>query len=168
MFQAVRYFEQYIESGNDSLKYALQGDGNNLGLIEIIDSYSGTPAANLANFYVGVIYLKQKKFEPARLYLEDFKSDDQLIQARAYSLIGDTYMEENNFSNAAEYYEKASGYKPTKEFSPGYMMKAGLAYEKLNKNDKAMEVYEKVISLYSESLEAQSAKKYLARLEPAS
>jgi TolA-binding protein len=168
MFQAVRYFEQYIDAGSDSLKVALQGDGNNLGLLDIIDSYSGTPAANLANFYVGVIYLKQAKFKAARLYLEDFSSSDQLIQARAYSLIGDTYMEENDFSNAASYYEKASGYKPTKEFSPGYLMKAALAYEKLNKNDKAMQVYEKVIAQYSESLEAQSAKKYLAKLEPAS
>ena len=35
-------------------------------------------------------YLKQGKFELARLYLEDFSSSDLLIQARAYSLVGDT------------------------------------------------------------------------------
>ena len=40
--------------------------------------------------YAGVSYLKQGKFELARLYLEDFSSSDLLIQARAYSLVGDT------------------------------------------------------------------------------
>jgi hypothetical protein len=43
MFQAVYYFEA------DSLDKALNGDGNNLGFLEIIDEYSVTDAANLAN-----------------------------------------------------------------------------------------------------------------------
>jgi len=68
MFQAQRYFEQHIDAVGDSLKFALNGDGNNLGFLDVIDEYSGTPAANLANYYVGVIYLKQGKFKPSRLY----------------------------------------------------------------------------------------------------
>src|SRR5690348_17084554 len=95
MFQAVHYFE------SDSLDRALNGDGNNLGLIAIIEDYGITDAAKLANYYAGVCYLKQGKFEVARLYLEDFSSSDLLIQARAYSLIGDTYMEEGKYEDAA-------------------------------------------------------------------
>src|SRR6188768_917670 len=63
MFQAVHYFEA------DSLDLALKGDGNNLGLIDIIDAYGITDAAKLANYYAGVCYLKQGKFEVSRLYL---------------------------------------------------------------------------------------------------
>jgi TolA-binding protein len=44
-------------------------------------------------------------------------------------------------------------------------MKAALAYEKLNKNDKAKEIYQEVIDKYWESSEVQNAKKYKARLE---
>src|SRR3990170_2860100 len=106
MFQAVYYFEA------DSLDLALNGDGNNLGFIAIIEDYGITDAAELANYYAGIAFLKQGKFEVARLYLEDFKSNDLLIQARAYSLIGDTYMEENNYPEAARYYNKAAEYKP--------------------------------------------------------
>ena len=80
MFQAVYYFEA------DSLEKALNGDGNNLGFLQIIDEFGITDAANLANYYAGVSYLKQGKFELARLYLEDFSANDLLIQARAYSL----------------------------------------------------------------------------------
>lgn len=159
MFQAVYYFEA------DSLDQALNGDANTLGFLGIIEEYGITDAANLANYYAGVIYLKQGKFEPARLYLEDFKSNDLLIQARAYSLIGDTYMEENNFADAAKYYSKAANYKPNKYFSPIYLMKEALAYEKTNQVDKARETYDKVITQYWDSSEYQKARKFKARLE---
>lgn len=160
MFQAIYYFEA------DSLDQALNGDANNLGFLDIIEEYSITEAANLANYYAGVIYLKQGKFEPARLYLEDFKSKDLLIQARAYSLIGDSYMEEGNYEQAAAFYRKAADYKPNKFFSPQYLMKEALAYEKLNQPDKARETYEKVINQYWDSSEYQKALKFKARLEP--
>ncbi|MEJ1238923.1 tetratricopeptide repeat protein [Chryseolinea sp. T2] len=159
MFQAVYYFEA------DSLGKALNGDGNNLGFLAIIDDYKFSDAANLANYYAGAAFLKQGKFEAARLYLEDFSSSDLLVQARAYSLIGDTYMEEDKFEDAAKFYSKAANYEPNKYFSPTYLMKEALAYEKLNQNDKAKETYEKIISQYSDSGEYQNARKQKARLE---
>jgi len=159
MFQAVFYFEA------DSLDKALNGDGNNLGLLAIIDDYGFSDAANLANYYAGAAYLKQGKFEVARLYLKDFSASDLLVQARAYSLIGDTYMEENKFEDAANFYSKAANYEPNKYFSPTYLMKEALAYEKLNQNDKAKETYEKIIIQYWDSGEYQNARKLKARLE---
>jgi tetratricopeptide (TPR) repeat protein len=159
MFQAVRYFE------SDSLNLALNGDGNNLGLLQIIDNYGWSDAANLANYYTGFIYLKQGKYALAVFHLKEFKSSDLLVQARAYSLAGDAYMEQKDYENAATYYDKASGYKPNKEFTPTYLMKAALAYEKLNKNDKAKEAYQTIIDKYWESTEVQNAKKFKARLE---
>ena len=72
-----------------------------LGSLNIIDDYGITDAANLANYYAGVCYLKQGNLSSSRLYLEDFSSNDLLVQARAYSLIGDTYMEEQKYEDAA-------------------------------------------------------------------
>ena len=159
MFQAVRYFEA------DSLNLALNGDGNNLGFLQIIDDYGMSDAANLANYYAGFIYLKQGKFPSAVFHLKEFKADDLLVQARAYSLIGDSYMEQKDYENAASYYDKASSYKPNKEFTPTYLMKAALAYEKLDKKDKAIQAYQTIIDKYWDSTEVQSAKKLKARLE---
>lgn len=159
MFQAVYYFEA------DSLDLALNGDGNNLGFVAIIEDYGITDAAKLANYYAGASYLKQGRFEVARMYLEDFSSNDLLIQARAYSLIGDTYMEEGNFKEAASYYDKAANYKPNKYFSPAYLMKAALAFEKNNEEDKAIAAYEKIISEYYDTPEFQQARKFKAKLE---
>jgi tetratricopeptide (TPR) repeat protein len=158
MFQAVYYFEA------DSLNLALNGDGNNLGFKDIVSDYKFTEAANLANYYAGVCYLKQGQYDPARLYLEDFSSNDLLVQARAYSLIGDTYMEQEKYDDAAKYYQKAADYKSNKYFTPAYLMKAALAYEKSTQLDKAKEAYDRIINEYWESSEFQSAKKLKARI----
>lgn len=159
MWQAIRYFEA------DSLNLALNGDGNNLGLLAIIEDYRWTDAANLANFYAGVSYLKEGKFPLAIFHLEDFKSNDLLVQARAYSLIGDAYMEQDQFEKAATYYAKAAAYKPTKEFTPTYLMKAALAYEKSNNKAKAIESYTTVIEKFWDSAEVTMARRHKARLE---
>ena len=162
MFQAVRYFEA------DSLDLAMKGTANVSGFETIINEYGMTPAANLANYYAGVISLKQGKFPLAVFYLKDFKSNDLLVQARAYSLLGDAYMEQSDFENAADSYHKASNYNPNKYFAPTYLLKEALAYEKLNKNDKAIEAYDRIIKEFWDSQDVQTAKKLKARLESAS
>ena len=159
MFQAVYYFEA------DSLKLALNGDGNNLGFIDIIEEYKFSNAANLAHFYAGVCYMKQGNYDAAILYLQDYSSNDLLVQPRAYSLIGDAYMELAKFEDAVKYYNKAAGYEPNKFYTPTYLMKAAVAYEKLNQNDKAKEAYDKIITEFWDSAEYQNAVKLKARLE---
>ena len=158
MFQAIHYFE------SDSLDLALNGDPNNLGFLAIIDDYGISKAANLAHFYAGASYLKKGEFDEAISHLKDFSADDLLVQARAYSLIGDAYMEKGDFESAASYYQKAADYKPNKYFSPRYLMKAAFAYEKANNMDAAAEAYDHIITEYWDSSEFQNAKKFKARI----
>jgi TolA-binding protein len=162
MFQAVRYFE------SDSLDLAMKGTANVSGFETIISEYGMTPAANLANYYAGVICLKQAKYSLAVYYLKDFKSNDLLVQARAYSLLGDAYMEQNDFTSAADAYHSASNYKPNKYFTPTYLLKEALAYEKQNQNDKAIAAYDRLITEFWDSQEVNTAKKFKAKLETAS
>ena len=158
MFQAEYYFEK------DSLDLALNGDGNTLGFKDIIEEYSGTEAANLANYYAGVALLNKGDFKSAILYLEDYSSSDLLVQARAYSLIGDAYMEQKDYTNAVSFYNKAANYNDNKYFSPRYLMKAALTYELLNDNAGAIKSYDKIIKDYWDAGEVQDAKKHKARL----
>ena len=159
MFQAVFYFE------SDSLDLALNGDGNNLGFKDIASEFGMTKAGNLANFYAGVSFLKKGDFKTSILYLEDFSSSDLLVQARAYSLIGDAHMELEEYEEAARFYNKASNYKPNKFFTPTYLMKEALAYEKLNDTAKAIGAYDKIINQFFDSSEYQKARKFKAKLE---
>ncbi|WP_299758808.1 tetratricopeptide repeat protein [uncultured Pontibacter sp.] len=159
MFQAVYYFEA------DSLGKALNGDGQSLGLLEIADDYSGTDAGNLANFYAGVALLKQGQFAEAADRLENFESEDYLLQARAHSLTGDALLEQGKHSEAADMYKQAANHNANPFFSPQYLMKAGIAYEAENNYSAAAEVYDQIIKDYVASAEVTDAKKFKARAE---
>ncbi len=159
MFQAVYYFEA------DSLGRALNGDGNNYGFLDIVDLYSGTEAANLANFYIGATYLRLTDYENAVRYLDRYSSNDILIQSRAYSLAGDAYMELEDFENAISKYKQAVGHKPNKEFTPTYLKKLAIAYEENGDLKNAAETYGKIVADYFDSPLYDEAKKHKARLE---
>ncbi|GJM27496.1 MAG: hypothetical protein DHS20C17_01310 [Cyclobacteriaceae bacterium] len=159
MFQAVFYFEQ------DSLTQALNGDGLNFGLLDIIEDYGATKAGNLARFYAGTSYLKLGEFQNAIDQLKAFSSPDLLVQARAFALIGDAFMELGNYVDAADNYDKAANYKSTENISSQYLMKAALAYEKQSDYAAAIARYNKVLNDHFGSPEFQNAKKYKARLE---
>ncbi|QKZ11661.1 tetratricopeptide repeat protein [Spirosoma sp. KUDC1026] len=163
----VELFPSVYQLEADSLKQALNGDGKTPGLISVADNYGSTPAGNLAAFYAGTALLKQGKYDEAIDQLKNFSSSDLLVQARAYSLIGDAYMEKKDFEEAASYYQKAADYKPNKFFSPSYLMKLAVAQEQAKQNDKAIDTYNTIIEKYAQSTEAVSARKYKSLLEAA-
>ncbi|MEM6641502.1 MAG: tetratricopeptide repeat protein [Bacteroidota bacterium] len=159
LFQAQFYFEA------DSLGLALNGDGNSYGFLEIIDEFPSTAAANLASFYAGASYLKLGDFDGAIRHLKDFSSNDYLVQARAYALTGDAYMEQDDFANAIEFYEKAANYKPNKAFTPMYLQKLALAQELDGAFADAAKTYGIIENEYPQSSEIHDARKQKARLE---
>jgi len=159
LFQAQYYFEA------DSLGLALNGDGNSYGFLEIIDEFPGTKAANLSGFYAGVSYLRLGDFEGAIRHLNNFSSNDYLVQARAYALIGDAYMEQDDFDNAIEYYEKAVDYKPNKSFTPIYLKKLAIAQEQNGELENAADTYGAIEKGYPQSSLVNDAKKHKTRLQ---
>lgn len=149
----------------DSTNKVINGDGINLSMLDIIDDYGSTKSANLAQYYVGVSYLKNGQYQECIDHMKKFSASDILVQARAYAVIGDAYMELGNFNDAAEYYDRAANYKANKYTSPQYLFKAALAYEKQNDLQTAIDRYQQVIDKYYGSSEYQDARKYKARLE---
>lgn len=160
LFPAVFYFEK------DSLVKALDGDGNYTdGFVAISEDYSMTDAGNLAKFYAGASYLKLGDFDLAIEYLSSFSSSDYLVQARAYCLLGDAYMENEQVGEAITQYKKATEYYPNEEFTPVYLMKLAIAYEVSNDNDSAKMIYQQIIDDYPSAQEVNNAKKYMAKLQ---
>jgi tetratricopeptide (TPR) repeat protein len=159
MFQAIYYFEA------GELDKALQGDGNYPGFLGIIDDYGMTDAANLAHYYAGATYLKQGQFVEAAEHLEEFSSDDLLIQSRAYALTGDAYMEQDQYGQAASAYDKAADHKENEFFTPLYLSKAALAYELNGNTEAALDRYTRITENYTAANEFENARKQKARLE---
>jgi tetratricopeptide (TPR) repeat protein len=152
LYKAVYAFE------SDSLSAAAKE------MAKISDEFGGN-TQNLSDLYLGITLLKQGKYDQAIEKLKNFSSSDLLVQARAYSLIGDAYSEKKSFGEAIEYYQKAADYKPNKFFTPTYLLKLALAFEANKQGKEALDAYSQITDKFPESAESVPAKKYKALLE---
>jgi len=161
MYVAEKYF------ATDSLEKAIYGDGNYLGFLDIIDEYGVTPSGNLANYYLGICYLKMGQFEDAIEYLSAFESNDVMVSSVATGSIGDAYIEMGETKNGLSYYLEAANNR--NEFTtPIYLMKAASTYEDMGEFDKALSVYKDIKANFPETKEGLEIDKYLARARASS
>ncbi len=159
MWRAEAYFEQ------DSIQKALEGDGNYYGFLDVIEEYGMTKAGNLANYYVGLCYIKLGEYDAAIDYLEDFTSEDILVNSVAKGALGDSYMEVGDVDLAISSY-KAAAFDNENEFtSPIYMKKAALLLESVEDFSEALDLYKRIQTDYDKSAEARTIEKYISRSE---
>lgn len=158
VFKAQQYFER------DSFRLALQGDGNNYGYLQVIDRYGNTRVGQQAYYSAGVCYVHMGQFQKGIDYLGKFHADDKIVQAMAYGLMGDAYMELGNPAQGIAYYRKAAAYNDNNVISPLYLMRAGLASEEAGKTGDAITLFKQIKSKYPLSAEGRNIDKYLARL----
>lgn len=159
MWRAEYYFEV------DSIQKALEGDGNYYGFLDIAEDYSVTKAGNLANYYIGLSYIKLGEFDAAIDYLEDFASDDILVNSVSKGALGDAYMEIGEVDMAISNYKAAAMDNPNNFTSPVYLKKAALALESLGDYDEALDLYLMIKSDHEDSQEGRTIDKYIARAE---
>ena len=159
MYMAEQYF------GEDSLKLALYGDGNNLGFIDIADDYKRTKSGKLANFYAGAGLMHLGQFEEAISYLNKYSIDDEVLAPQAKGLIGDAKAELGDTAEAIKYYLEAADMADNSFHSPIYLMKAGMLHETEGNFAEALKLYERIRDKYAESNEGRSIDKYIARVK---
>jgi len=159
IFAAEQYFER------DSFKLALNGDGNYLGLLDIINKYSPTKTAKLAYYYAGISYRGLGKYQEAISYLKKFDAGDLIVSALALGAIGDCYVELNNLSEGVKYYEKAANYNDNEFSAPIFLKKSGIVYESMKNYTKALKAFEMIKEKYPKSTEARDIEKEITRVK---
>ena len=128
--------------------------------------YSGTKAANLANYYAGISYYRLNDYKKSIEYLKDFSTSAKQVQAIAYGTIGDAYADLKNNEEAIEYYKKAGTHFPEDEaISSEYLFRAASFLELNGKNDAAIEIYKQIKQNYPKSEKGFSIDKYINRLQ---
>jgi predicted negative regulator of RcsB-dependent stress response len=157
------FAENYL--GIDSLNWALNGDGINYGMLDVIDNYRGTKAANLAHHHIGVIYLKKGLYEDALAYLKKFKSGDLIVTPMNTALIGDCYAELGDMQKALSYYEKAVSSHKNDMVTPMILMKAAILCNLQNDYEKALTFYTRIRDEHVRSNEARDIEKHIAMME---
>lgn len=151
----------------DSFNLALNGDGLDLGFLDIIDQYGSTPTGKLANYYIGMIYLRQRNYEDAITHLKKYNGKDNIIATMALGSIGDAYLELDNNELAIKYYNKAIKNSDNDFTTPMYLHRCAMTYEMMDNYKEAIKLYKEIQKKYPRSIEARDIDKYIARAETA-
>lgn len=159
MFMAENYFEK------DSFNLAINGDGNYLGFLDIIDDYGITKSANRAKYYTGISYLRMGQYEDAIDYLKKFKTKDLLLAPVKAGAIGDAMLELGNSDDALKQYKKAYAETDNELTTPIYKMKAARLLESMDELEEALKLYEEIKKDYPESAEGTTVDRYIARVK---
>lgn len=157
--KAVTYFMQ------GDWEKALNGDDAEcIGFQAIADEYKMYQGGKLAALYAGVCYYQLGQYEDAAAYLSKFSAKDLTIEPAALQLLGDAYVQMEEYDKAAKAFEVAAN-SGNDLIAPMSLMKAGKVYLELGNNAAAKKAFETVKAQYPTSAEAQDADKYIAIAE---
>ncbi len=166
-FMAYQYLykkPKEVEAGNaairadlwaeqDSLEWAVMGQGEFEGYESIASKFSGTKVAMRAHFWCGV-YFRDNKADYAAA-LEHFKQadfDDEAVGVEVTGCVGDMYVMTGDIEKGASWLEKAAkqaNSSESRDFTgPIYGLKAAKAYMELGKNDKAVSLLQYIVDNY--------------------
>jgi len=167
---------KHVEASNENAKavvYFAQGDFEKalhgdeaecLGFEEIAAKYGYFQEGKLASLYAGICYYQLGEYEQAAASLKKFKAKDVNISPAAYQLLGDAYVQLEEYDKATSAFESAA--KGGNEIiAPMSLKKAGLVYLEVGKKNAAKKAFESIKNNYPASNEAQDIDKYIALSE---
>jgi tetratricopeptide (TPR) repeat protein len=157
--KAVTYFMQ------GDWEKALNGDDAEcIGFQAIADEYKCYQGGKLAALYAGVCYYQLGQYEDAAAYLSKFSADDLSIEPAALQLLGDAYVQMEDYSKAVKAFESAAK-SGNDLIAPMSLKKAGFVYLEMGNKTAAKKAFETIKADYPASTEAQDIEKYIAIAE---
>ena len=134
----------------------------------LMTNYSGTQNAGRATFYLANLLYERGEYDEAlklyQKYIDDY-GNDVIISSSSFSGIAACYEEKDDFENAAKFYLKGAA-KYSKHFeAPEQLMHAARCYKLMNKDNKAIEIYQKVIDQYPDARQKRDAETYISVLQ---
>jgi tetratricopeptide (TPR) repeat protein len=167
-FQGSQYFRQQPPLGEKGP--AASQEENYKKAIEqyqkTIQDYPGTPAASIAQLYIGNAYMELKDFDSAvsayRSYL-DKKPLNDVMAGLAYQRLGYAYLAKNDFENAQKAFESV-------DHLAGALNKDQVDYElgrvneTLGKKEEAIKRYQEIVKQFTDSLFLAEAQQRLTAL----
>lgn len=165
-----------VEISNENAKsvvYFMQGDYTKalngdeaecLGFQAIADEYKYYQGGKLAALYAGVCYYQLGQYEDAAAYLSKFSADDLTVEPAALQLMGDAYVQMEDYAKATKAFEAAAK-SGNDLIAPMSLKKAGLVYLELGNKSAAKKAFETIKADFPTSAEAQDIEKYIAIAE---
>ena len=161
MAPAVTLYEQ------GQYQLALDGRDGSYGLLDILDIYGGTPAANLVRYYVADSYFRLGQFEDALEYFDRFDPPANTVGASAIAAQAMIYESEGSFGRAVSLYQRAAVHVDDQIMSPLYLLAAARAADADGDARGAVSILDDLQDRYEDAPAAQEAQmlsvKYAAK-----
>ncbi len=138
--QALGQADIELLMGNDSIALAKYQ--------QVADNH-GYDAGNLANLNAAILLYKQKKYDEAIQYLNNYSSSESIIGASAKSLEGDCYVNLQKYPEAIDCFKKAvkiSDNNP--HYTPAFLLKEATVYREMKNYKEEAAVYEEIMKNY--------------------
>ena len=174
IFPAENLFDKMATAGfnKDSSTILLNsgtvGSTNVKGLLKIASEYSGTTAANRANYMIGATYLQTKEFDKAIKFLNDFTANGAYqTEIKKNIMLGHAYSELKKTEEAFSAYKKAASINTKDEAFTSDALNTAAAYaESLGKTKDAIELYQELKEKYpaTQAVQSGDVDKSLAKL----
>ena len=159
IWKAQYYFEI------DSLDLALNGDSIYPGFASIAEDFGSTPSGELANYYLGAIYMQKGEYQMALDHYQEADLDDDVLRVMAVGNQGDALVELDQPEEAVKRFEQAAGMAKNEFTTPMYLMKAGILHQQAGKWDEARKAFERIVKDFPNSPETMQARKYAGHAE---
>ncbi len=143
---------------------ALDGTGDNPGLLVIAEDYGGSEAGNMARFYAADALFRLGEYDQALEYFEAFDKGNHIVGASALAGEAAIYETKEDYARAGALYRRAALQYEDGLTSPEYLHASGRAYEKAEQYEDAHNAYQMIRDRFPESAQAQGLDYYLARV----
>ena len=165
-----------LEASNENAKavvYFMQGnwdaalngdDAECIGFEAIADKYGLYQQGELAHLYAGICYYQKGEYEEAAKHLKKFSADDVMIDPATKQLLGDAYVQMEEYGKAVSAYAGAAQ-SGNEIIAPMSLKKAGLVYLEMGNKKAARKAFEQIKDNYPQAQEAQDIEKFIALAE---
>jgi len=137
---------------------------NIMGLKNIVEEYSGTENGETAKIYLADCYSFLGNYEEAFKYYKDYDGGIDYFEAASLAGQAGYYAMKGDFEKAANLYLNASKQSQVNSQNPNYLLNAGISFLKINEDDEAKILFNKIKEDYSTSLANREVDKYLAAI----
>jgi len=156
--------ERYYSNGE--YEKALNGDEADftVGMLQIIDNYSGTDAANLAAYYAAVSYFKLGELQQALSYIKKYDIPEGILGVGPLSFYANLLEENGDLTDAAQMYVRAANHDVNASTTPFNLLKAADAFIEAGNYDEAERHLRTIVEEYPNSMEVAEAERLMGKL----
>ena len=150
--------EQLMQGNYETALYGNEQDFT-LGFEQISNNYPRTSAGNLATYYAAVSDFEHGNMESALQRMQNFDVPDGIMGVAPLSLHAILLSELDRYEDAAEKYIEAAEWNENTSTTPYNLLEAANAYNEAGSTDQAIQVVDRILEEYPNSLQAAEAKR---------